>query len=355
MSTTAGVPSAAEVPAANARVAADISILTAGRDRSYARGLASALIAQGVALDIIGSSDVDSPDWHGNPLVRFLDLRDQREDAGLVRKIWRVVVYYVRLMAYAAGTEAKVFHILWNNKFECFDRVLLMLYYRALGKKIVFTAHNVNAGRRDGNDSWLNRITLRIQYGLCDHLLVHTEKMRSEMITEFGIRPGQVSVIPFGINNTVPNTTLTTAEARRQLGIRPGEKTLLFFGNITPYKGLEHLVEAFIGLAKRDASYRLIIVGKPKGCEDYWQRIHQSIAGSGVGERVIQRIEYVPDEQTELFFKAADVPKRRSLPGVQLWSAGHRQRRRIAQGGDSGRSHRPGLPPGGRGRSGRQD
>ena len=27
----------------------------------------------------------------------------------------------------------------------------------------------------------------------------------------------------------------------------------------------------------------------------------------GVGERIIDRIEYIPDEQTELYFKAADV------------------------------------------------
>lgn len=303
----AGKPSAAPASAAKSRAVARVGLLTAGRDRSYARGLASALLAHGVPVDIVGSSEVDSPEWHGNPLARFLDLRDQRENAGLLRKMSRVVVYYLRLLRYAATAEAPVFHILWNNKFEWFDRVLLMLYYRAFGKKIVFTAHNVNAGKRDANDSWLNRATLQIQYNLCDHLLVHTEKMRSEMMTEFGVPPGRVSVIPFGINNTVPNTSLSTAEARQQLGIRPGEKTLLFFGNITPYKGLEHLVEAFLGLAKSDESYRLIIVGKPKGCDDYWQQIHQTIARSGLGERVIQRIEYVPDEQTELFFKAADI------------------------------------------------
>lgn len=303
----AGKPSAAPASAAKSRAVARVGLLTAGRDRSYARGLASALLSHGVPVDIVGSSEVDSPEWHGNPLARFLDLRDQRENAGLLRKMSRVVVYYLRLLRYAATAEAPVFHILWNNKFEWFDRVLLMLYYRAFGKKIVFTAHNVNAGKRDANDSWLNRATLQIQYNLCDHLLVHTEKMRSEMMTEFGVPPGRVSVIPFGINNTVPNTSLSTAEARQQLGIRPGEKTLLFFGNITPYKGLEHLVEAFLGLAKSDESYRLIIVGKPKGCDDYWQQIHQTIARSGLGERVIQRIEYVPDEQTELFFKAADI------------------------------------------------
>ena len=35
-----------------------------------------------------------------------------------------------------------MFNIPWNNKLEFFDRTILML----LGKTIVFTAHNVNAG-----------------------------------------------------------------------------------------------------------------------------------------------------------------------------------------------------------------
>ena len=35
-----------------------------------------------------------------------------------------------------------------------------MVFYRLLGKKIVFTAHNVNAGTRDATDSRLNRLTL---------------------------------------------------------------------------------------------------------------------------------------------------------------------------------------------------
>ena len=57
-------------------------------------------------------------------------------------------------------------HILWNYKLELFDRTVFMLCYKALGKKIVFTAHNVNQARRDSKDSWLNRTTLEIQYRL---------------------------------------------------------------------------------------------------------------------------------------------------------------------------------------------
>src|SRR5205823_13321240 len=93
----------------------------------------------------------------------------------------------------------------------------------------------------------------------------------------------------------------------RQLGISEGERALLFFGNIAPYKGLEYLISAFTDLLTKDVGYRLIIVGRPKGSEDYWKRIYQAIEHSGIRDRVIERIEYIPDEETELFFKAADV------------------------------------------------
>ena len=129
----------------------------------------------------------------------------------------RVLAYYWRLVRYSAGAKPKIFHILWNNKFQLFDCTLLMLYYKLLGKRIVFTAHNVNAGKRDSNDSWLNRLSLKIQYHLSDHLFVHTDGMKHEMISEFHIPESKVSVIPFGINNTVPNTGLSSTEAKRRL------------------------------------------------------------------------------------------------------------------------------------------
>ena len=48
----------------------------------------------------------------------------------------------------------------------------------------------------------------------------------------------------------MPDTALTPREARLRLGIAPAEKTLLFFGNIAPYKGLEYLVAALPRLAR---------------------------------------------------------------------------------------------------------
>src|SRR6202040_3999377 len=177
--------------------AIEVALLTGGRDKHYVVGLAEAFTSGGVVFDLIGSGDLRVPELLNNRRINFLNLRrDQRPEAGLARKIVRVLSYYWRLIRYAGVAQPQIFHILWNNKFELFDRTLLILYYKLLGKKVVFTAHNVNAGKRDLTDNYLNRLSLRIQYALSDHLLVHTERMKSELISDFRVATSKGSVIP---------------------------------------------------------------------------------------------------------------------------------------------------------------
>jgi glycosyltransferase involved in cell wall biosynthesis len=297
-----------------------VTLLTGGGDRPYAFGLATELMSKGATLDVVGSDELDFPEFRGKSRVNFLNLRgDQRPDARFGRKVYRVLVFYAKLLRYTATAKTKVFHILWNNKFESFDRTALMFYYKSLGKRIVLTVHNVNARKRDSKDTPLNRLTLRIQYRLADHMFVHTEKMKTELIEDFGVREGQVSVIPFGINNAVPNTSLTSGEARRQLGIGDREKTVLFFGNITPYKGLEYLIAAFQEISAQRDDYRLIIAGRPKNCERYWTEIRKSVSKDVQRGRVLLRADYIPDNETEIYFKAADVL---ALPYTHIYQSG---------------------------------
>jgi len=285
-----------------------VALLTGGGDRPYVFGLATSLMSKGAVLDLIGSDQLDCPEFRDNPNLRFMNLRgDQRSDASLLKKIFRLSMYYAKLICYSVTAKPKVFHILWNNKFQIFDRTLLMLYYRFLGSKVVLTVHNVNAGRRDLQDTHLNRITLRIQYRLADHIFVHTEKMKLELIDDFGLDAARVTVIPFGINNSVPNTRLTRNEAKQRLGIGPNERTVLFFGVITPYKGLEYLVTAFQEIVAQHENYRLIIAGKPDKCERYWRTIREQIDKTAQRGRVLVKDEFIPDGDTEVYFKAADI------------------------------------------------
>jgi D-inositol-3-phosphate glycosyltransferase len=286
-----------------------VSILTGCADKPYALGLASALMARGISFDFIGSDYVDGPALHGSSQVNFLNLRgDQNPAAGPITKALRVLKYYARLVAYAATAKPKIFHILWHNKFDLFDRTLLLAYYKLLGKKLVFTAHNVNAGLRDSNNSWLNQLSLAIQYRLVDHIFVHTEKMKKELGQDFGVPEAKATVIPFGINNTLPNTGLSGEEARKRLGLAAGDKVILFFGNIAPYKGLDYLVDAWCRVASHDTTCRLLIAGNPRAQDmGYWNNVREKISRAPSRNRITEKIEYIAEEEVEVYFKAADV------------------------------------------------
>jgi D-inositol-3-phosphate glycosyltransferase len=298
----------------------EVALLTGGFDKPYVFGLTMALIAKSVRLDVVGSDDVDSPEMHATAHLNFLNLRGSKGEAGIISKISRVLIYYRKLILYAMAAKPNIFHILWNNKFEVFDRTVLMLYYKLLGKKVLFTAHNVNAGKRDANDSLLNQLTLRAQYRLADHIFVHTELMKRQLLDEFRVDASAVTVIPFGINNAVPQTRITTAEAKQRHGIARTNKTILFFGSIRPYKGVDRLVAAFQKIAHHDTDYRLVIAGKPLiGSEKYARDFSEQIASHPSCAQVVTKLEFVPDDETELYFKAADVLV---LPYVHIFQSG---------------------------------
>ena len=294
-----------------ARLLADtrVALLTAGQDRPYAFGLAMSLSARGVCLDVIGSDAVDSPEMHTTPNMTFFNLRGSRSrDVGILTRMLRVLGYYARLIGYSVTSKAKIFHILWNNKFEHFDRTVLMMYYKLCGKKIVLTAHNVNIHRRDGTDSALNRFTLWVQYRLADHIFVHTSKMKAELVSDFSIPEEAITIISHPINNAFPETPISAAGARQRLGIGQASNTILFFGRIGPYKGLDYLVSAFQLLSTKRPDCQLIIAGEPKGgAQDHLREVQKAIDNSGCQDRIIRRIEFIPDEDIELYFKAADV------------------------------------------------
>jgi len=51
-----------------------------------------------------------------------------------------------------------------------------------------------------------------------------------------------------------------------------------------------------------------MIAGRIKsGCTAYWEKIQREIMLAGLQDRIITRIQFIPDNEVELYFKAADV------------------------------------------------
>lgn len=298
------------------------SLLTGGDSSPhYLLGLLSGLLATEIQVDYIGGDATKDAKILTSQNVNFYNLRgDQNPDAPIKIKIYRVLKYYLKLILYACKTDSELFHIQWLNKFIYFDRTLLNIFYKMLGKKIVLTAHNINAAERDARDNLINRLTLKSMYNLVDNIIVHTNKMKYQLVDDFNINGKKISVIPHGILDIVPKTKLTRKQARKKLGLEDFEKILLFFGIITPYKGLEYLLLALAILIEKQSHFKLIIAGKVgKNHEEYWRKMLKLIYKYNLEEYIIKRIEYIPDEDVEIFFKASDVS---ILPYTQIFQSG---------------------------------
>ncbi|MGM0626089.1 MAG: glycosyltransferase [Bacteroidota bacterium] len=89
-------------------------------------------------------------------------------------------------------------------------------------------------------------------------------------------------------------------EAREKLGINKDKKTLLFFGFIRKYKGLDILLEAF---AKLDDSFQLVIAGD---CYGSFEPYQEQIDNNPNKKRIHTFVRYIGDEEVPLFFSAAD-------------------------------------------------
>jgi glycosyltransferase involved in cell wall biosynthesis len=127
--------------------------------------------------------------------------------------------------------------------------------------------------------------------------------MKAQLMHDFAVTPDKVTVIPFGVNAFLSQTPLRRDAARERLGLGPTEKVLLFFGNIAPYKGLDTLIEALELLP----DCRLIIAGPvKKDCDGYWRQIETAIAARGLTGRVVKQVSFIPEEDVEVYFKAAD-------------------------------------------------
>jgi len=109
---------------------------------------------------------------------------------------------------------------------------------------------------------------------------------------------------------------LSNEEAKLKLGWDRTKKQLLFFGDVREYKGLKLLLEA-LSLQKANSQYQLIIAGEFIEPQKKYDKLIQRL---NLGDNVIIRNEYIPNEEVPALFCAADAIvtpyKRKSQSGI---------------------------------------
>jgi glycosyltransferase involved in cell wall biosynthesis len=96
------------------------------------------------------------------------------------------------------------------------------------------------------------------------------------------------------------NESLTILQ-KDNIVLDPSKKTILFFGLIRDYKGLDLLIDA---VAMLDDSYQLLIVGE---CYGSFEKYQMQIDKAKNGSNIIVVNKFIPDDEVGIYFSVADV------------------------------------------------
>ena len=183
----------------------------------------------------------------------------------------------------------------WSSFWAPHFWMLSTLVKRFCTTKILFICHNAV----DHESYSFSRMCTRTVLKQGDYLFVHSET-DGNTLREM-LPASSITRVFHPIYDFFHRSGISKTDARRQLGLT-GD-VLLFFGFIRPYKGLDILLEGMpLILAQRPVT--LLVVGEFwEGRERYLRRIEEL----GIREAVKIVEGYIPNEQVEPYFAAADL------------------------------------------------
>lgn len=295
----------------NARDAAHPRLLLAsGFQADYVREVANAHARLGCPVNIIGGDMHEGQ--HYNPNVTLLNLRgnDQR-DRNPVKEIAKLAAYYARLLRCVAASDTRIVYDVSIGRplLRCLAMYPL---FRLLGKRIVYTAHNVLP---HDADTVANRIVYWIVYRvLSNAIIVHGQAIKERLVHEFNVPADKIHTVAHGTYHPLDNPRVTKESARDTLGIPQKERVLLCFGLQRYYKGTHFVLEALKDYQAEDLTLLIRGHAPERSYQDLIERMVRSHRG---GTTVDARFGAVSDSDMEVLFKASDIVLIPYLEGSQ--------------------------------------
>lgn len=148
-------------------------------------------------------------------------------------------------------------------------------------------------------------LRLEMEQRLVQHverIIAATQDERKQMIRYCGATPGQVVVIPCGVDLTLFKPQ-NRQQARAALGLRQDQPTLLYVGRLDPFKGPDVLLRA-VALMEEQAQV-VIVGGRLMGDQEL-----QSLRKLATSLKLSQRVHFLgarPQQELPMLYSAADV------------------------------------------------
>ncbi|MGH9587127.1 MAG: glycosyltransferase family 4 protein [Acidobacteriaceae bacterium] len=124
-----------------------------------------------------------------------------------------------------------------------------------------------------------------------DQIIVHSEFVKNQLTKQVGIPSSRIT--------TVPHIQIGHGTEAAVDSLDDG-KTVLFFGRIWPYKGLEYLIRAERQITEKVPDVRIVIAGAGENFERYRQEMENP-------ERFVVHNRRIPEDEAEQLFREASV------------------------------------------------
>ncbi len=207
-----------------------------------------------------------------------------------------------------------VFHIHWtqpiaqdrDSEDEAWASVAAFMRFvermRSTGVRVVWTVHNHLPHQMR---------YLEPELELCQFIAdradrIHIRSVETPQAVEdlYHLPPERLKYIPHPSYQGVHDASVSRGRAKEMLGLAHDEATVLYFGRMQAYKGVDTLLEAIALMNERGTTApTLLLAGRPKPSAEQ-VRIEEMLP---TGSRVVTHFEFVDDEDIPTWFGAADV------------------------------------------------
>ncbi len=214
---------------------------------------------------------------------------------------WYWLPSIAQAVAFLRRERPDVLVLQWWTGAVLHSYLALAVVARRFGARVVIEFHetqDTGEAGRFGAARYLRALGARL-IARADAFVVHSQFDQERILAAWPVGDRPVSVIPHG-----PFDHHAAGDDAQLEPVESDVTTVLFFGTIRPYKGLEHLVEAFSALPAPAASrLRLLVVGETW---EGWTRPLELIAQSPHRDRITLVNRYVRDDEVARFFEQSD-------------------------------------------------
>ncbi|MBN3039156.1 MAG: glycosyltransferase [Candidatus Omnitrophica bacterium] len=183
-------------------------------------------------------------------------------------------------------------HIFWTPQFAAICWIVKL----SCKTKVLFICHNTQMHE----SRFLDRACARIALSNGDYFIVHSQKEKENLLK---LIPGaDIKTAFHPIYDVFRQGGLSKDGAKDKLGIKG--RVILFFGIVREYKGLKYLLEAMPRVLKELEDITLIVAGEFWKNKSYYIDLINKL---NIGKRVKVIDRYIPNEEVEKYFEAADL------------------------------------------------